>query len=295
MGQGGAIAPGVQSEALDGLDRALASPLTGFAPWVVLYVVGGTGRVALACGIALVMSVLTLSLERARGKRLTWLSYADTAAFGAFLLGSFTASPSTISWFEDWFSECGYLFVVAVLGGSVLAGHPLSTDYAKEHVDPVYWDSPEFRRVNRLVTSVWALAFLGAALAGLVTDLVLQYDDNIWTNWVLPIASVMAAVAWTTWYAQHTMARSLQEAGLPTDPPAPTWDLWRVLAAFLVPMGLVSLLFDGGPPALGFALILAGTVLPLHCRRQAAEARAITAQATGGDLPEASSSPAPSG
>lgn len=277
---GPATAMGTEDDvaALARIDRVLASPLTGFAPWVALYVVGGAGRVTLACAVALAMSVVTLAAQKARGAQLKLLSYADTVAFSAFLLGSFVAAPSTIAWCEDWFSESGYLFVVVVLAGSLLARRPLSVEFAKEHVEAQYWDTPEFRHVNVVVTTVWMLAFLGAAVAGLVTDLVLQYDDNIWTNWVLPIASVMVAVAFTTWYARNTMAVSLRRAGLPTDPARPVWDLWRVVAAFLVPMGLASLVFDGGPPALGVALVLGGSVLQHLCARRADAARASDAR-----------------
>lgn len=265
------------------LDRLLDNPLTGFAPWVVLYVVEGPGRVAIACTIALVMSAATLALEKVRGTELKLLSFVDVAAFSAFLLGSFIAAPSTISWFEDWFSELGNLFLVVVIGASMLARRPLTLSYAKEKTDPEYWDTPEFLRANQIVTAVWGLAFLAGAAAGLVGDLLLQYEDDIWTGWLIQVFAVMVAVAFTTWYAPHTMAVGLREAGRPTDPPPPVWDFWRDVASYLIPVGAASLVCDGGPVALGVGLIAVGAVLRQVCRRLAATSRAADAAAHPAD------------
>lgn len=256
------------------LDRLLDNPLTGFAPWVVLYVVEGPGRLTLACTIALVMSVIGLALEKLRGTQLKPLAFVDVAAFSAFLLGSFIAAPSTISWFEDWFSEFGNLFLVVVIGGSMLARQPFTLPYAKEEVDREYWDSPVFLRANYVLTGVWALAFLTGALASLVGNLVLSYEDDIWTGWLIQIVAVMVAVAFTTWYAPHTMAVSFEAAGLPTDPPEPIWTFWTNVATYLIPIGAMSLLFNGGPPILGITLILLGTALRALCHRRARSVQA---------------------
>jgi len=42
---------------------------------------------------------------------------------------------------------------------SMLVKQPFTFAYAKEKVDPKYWNSPIFMRVNYIITGAWALAF----------------------------------------------------------------------------------------------------------------------------------------
>jgi hypothetical protein len=91
------------------------------------------------------------------------------------------------------------------------------------------------------------------------------------------VFAVMVAVAFTTWYAPHTLATSLQAAGQPTDPPAPVWVFWRDVATYVAAVGAVSLVFDGGPPSLGIGLVIVGAGLREVCRRRARSSRSTDA------------------
>lgn len=259
------------------LDRFLANPITGFLPWIVLAVIEGPGRIALASAVALAMSALFLILEKIRGASPKLLSFVDVIAFGAFLVGSLVASPDTTDWLETWFGEIANIVLVLVVLGSILARQPFTLQYAKEQTDPAYWDSPTFLRVNYTITAVWGLAFLGAAIAGWYGDAVLHSNNNLWTGWVLQIFASLIAVAFTDWYPDYATAKSLEEAGVPTDPPPPVFDFYQQLSGYLIIIGIISLVFDGGPSALGIAFIVVGAVLTALFKRQGDKVRASQA------------------
>lgn len=261
------------------IDRILGNPITGFLPWIVLAVIEGPGRIALACAVALAMSALFLILEKVRGSSPKALSFVDVAAFGAFLIGSLVASPGTTNWLETWFGEIANIVLVLFVAVSLLIRQPFTLQYAKEETPEEYWDSPVFLRVNYVITGVWGLAFLGAAIAGWYGDAVLHSDNNLWTGWVLQIFASLIAVAFTEWYPDYGTAKALEAAGLPTDPPPPVEDFLAQLTTYLVIIGIISLVFDGGPSSLGVGLIVAGGVGTGFLRKRAEAAKAAVAGA----------------
>lgn len=264
------------------IDRILANPITGFLPWIVLAVIEGPGRIALACSVALGLSVLFLVIEKVRGSSPKALSFVDVVAFGSFLVGSLVASPDTTDWLETWFGEIANVVLVLFVAVSLLIRQPFTLQYAKEETPEEYWDSPTFLRVNYTITAVWGLAFLGAAIAGWYGDAILDSNNNLWTGWVLQIFASLIAVAFTDWYPDYATAKSLQEAGVPTDPPPPVQDFFAQLTMYLVIIGILSLVFDGGPTALGVGLIVVGAVGTGVLRRQADAVRSRTGAPAAG-------------
>ena len=256
------------------IDRFLANPITGFLPWIVLAVIEGPGHIALACSVALGLSVLFLVLEKVRGSSPKALSFVDVAAFGAFLVGSLVASPDTTTWLETWFGEIANIVLVLFVFISLLIRQPFTLQYAKEQTPEEYWDSPTFLQVNYVITAVWGLAFLGAAVAGWYGDAVLHSNNNLWTGWVLQIFASLIAVAFTDWYPDYATARSLEAEGLPTDPPPPVEDFLAQLTTYVIIIGVISLVFDGGPTALGVGMIVAGGVATGALRNRSASIKA---------------------
>ncbi len=262
------------------VDRVLANPITGFLPWIVLAVIEGPGRIALASAVALGLSVLFLVVEVARGSSPKALSFVDVVAFGAFLVGALVASPGTTTWLETWFGEIANIVLVVFVFASLAIRKPFTLQYAKEETPEEYWDSPIFLRVNDVITAVWGLAFLGAAIAGWYGDAVLHSNNNLWTGWVLQIFASLIAVAFTEWYPDYATARSLEAAGLPTDPPPPVEDFLAQLTTYLIIIGIISLVFDGGPTALGVGLIVVGGVATGALRKRSAQVAAERAAAS---------------
>jgi hypothetical protein len=86
-----------------------------------------------------------------------------------------------------------------------LAFVPFTEQYARECTPKQVWSTPEFKHVNRVLTLVWALAFLATALLGYIAVLVPSTGD--WTNWILPIVVLVGAFKITRWYPEHMSRR----------------------------------------------------------------------------------------
>ena len=97
--------------------------------------------------------------------------------------------------------DAGLLLIVLV---SMAIGRPFTLQYAREQVAREYWDRPEFKRTNTIITAVWALAFVVLVLA----DLVLLYAPFVppQVGIVATILALVAAVKFTGWYPAHVRA-----------------------------------------------------------------------------------------
>ncbi len=192
------------------MDGLLDSPLAGLAPpWIVLAVFEGPGSIAWVAAVALALSVVFVVLDLVRGRSLKLLGVVDVVFFAALLITHFSLSVDNQLWLETWIGEIANITLVLIAAGSMLARMPFTIQYAREQVDPQYWDSPVFLRTNYVITGVWALAFLVAAVAGWIGDAVLHDDDNLWTGWLIQVAAMVAAIKFSAWYPDRVRARSV--------------------------------------------------------------------------------------
>ncbi|MFD3438100.1 hypothetical protein ACFWU3_11420 [Streptomyces sp. NPDC058685] len=239
------------------LDAALENPVVGMSPWIIFSVLVGPGRFELAVGLALAVVLLLVVLGRVlhRGRSVKLLEVADIVFFAALAVIGAVASEGTLNWLETYAGELSNLALVVIAFGSMAAGMPFTLQYARERVGKEYWDSPEFRHANQVITGAWGLAFLVAAIAGGFGDLVLHNPNNLWTGWVIQIAAIVVAVSFTEWYPQ--VVRSRRSDGHPP----PVRHLLTPLAGLLIPMGILALVFDASASWFGVALIILGVVL----------------------------------
>ncbi|WP_336216606.1 hypothetical protein [Nonomuraea sp. LPB2021202275-12-8] len=162
----------------------------------------GPGRFELSVLLALTVSILLLMASRVvrRGGSLKLLEVAEVVFFAALAAVGLVASAGTRRWLETYASEVSNIALVMIAFGSMAVRMPFTLQYAREQVDRAHWHSTEFLRTNYVITGVWGLAFLVAAVAGGYGDLVLRDPDNVWTGWIIQIAAIIAAVRFTTWY-----------------------------------------------------------------------------------------------
>ncbi|MEU8502444.1 hypothetical protein ACIP46_39705 [Streptomyces lavendulae] len=235
----------------------LENPVVGMAPWIIFSLLVGPGRFEIAVGIALASAVALVVLGRVVHRGSSWklLEVADVVFFAAMAVVGALASAGTLRWLETYAGEVANLTLTVIAFGSMAVGMPFTLQYAREQVDPSLWHSPAFLRTNYVITGVWGLAFLVAALAGAYGDLVLHNPNNIWTGWIIQILAIVAALRFTVWYPGVVRARARGEA-------APGGaSLLLPLAGLLVPIGIAVLVFDGGLWWLGVALIVVGGLL----------------------------------
>ncbi|MFE3452642.1 hypothetical protein ACFXJ8_27330 [Nonomuraea sp. NPDC059194] len=248
-----------------GWQGVLDSPVVGMAPWIIFSVLVGPGRFELSVVLALAVSLLLVVAGRVVRPGSSWklLEVSDVVFFAALTAVGAAASPGTRRWLETYAGEVSNLALVLIAFGSMAVRMPFTLQYARERVDREHWDSPGFVRANYVITGVWGLAFLVAAIAGGYGDLVLNDPDNLWTGWIIQIAAIVGAVRFTEWYPNVVRARALGQAHR-----APSvGSLVLPLAGLLVPVGIAVLIFDGHLWWLGVALILCGGALVRWLRR----------------------------
>ncbi|MEU9861227.1 hypothetical protein AB0D99_10140 [Streptomyces sp. NPDC047971] len=224
----------------------LENPVVGMAPWIIFSLLVGPGRFEIAVGLALATTIVLVVAGRWVNRGSSWklLELADMVFFaGLAVVGAF-ASDGTLNWLETYAGEVSNIALVVIAFGSMAFRMPFTLQYAREQVDPAYWHTPDFLRTNYVITGVWGLAFLVAALAGGYGDLVLRDSNNIWTGWIIQILAIVVALRFTSWYPEVVRARAGREAGRPGPDPPGLSALFLPLAGLLVPLGIAALIFD---------------------------------------------------
>ncbi|MFE3607418.1 hypothetical protein [Streptomyces goshikiensis] len=243
----------------------LDSPFIGMSPWIVFSLFVGPGRFEWAVVIALTISIALVVVSRLLkpGGSLKILEVSDVVFFAVLAVIGALASPGTHRWLETYAGEVSNIALMAIAFGSMALHKPFTLQYARERVDPALWYSPAFLRTNYMITGVWGLAFLVAAIAGAFGDLVLHNPNNIWTGWIIQVLAIVAALRFTAWYPEVVRARA---HGGPQH--LPLAGLLLPLAGLLVPIGIAVLIFDGQLWWLGVTLIVVGSGLTRRLKQQ---------------------------
>ncbi|MER5733337.1 hypothetical protein ABT084_34255 [Streptomyces sp. NPDC002138] len=235
----------------------LENPAVGMAPWIIFSLLVGPGRFEIGVAVALASAVALVVTGRLVHRGSSWklLELADVVFFAGMAVIGLLAGAGTLRWLETYAGEVANLTLTLIAFGSMAVRLPFTLQYAREQTDPSLWHAPGFLRANYVITGVWGLAFLVAAIAGGYGDLVLRDPNNIWTGWIIQILAIVAALRFTAWYPRVVRARA---AGGPVPDRA---SLLLPLAGLLVPIGIAVLVFDDTVWWLGVALIVGGGLL----------------------------------
>jgi hypothetical protein len=97
--------------------------------------------------------------------------------------------------------DIGLLLIVLI---SLAIGKPFTLQYAREQVAREFWDSPEFRKTNFVISGVWALAFAVMVLAELAVLLSPQVPQRLGV--IVIVLALVGAVKFTGWYPERAKA-----------------------------------------------------------------------------------------
>jgi hypothetical protein len=242
------------------IDNFLESPFSGIAPWIVMSVFTSPGRFEEAVGAALGLSLLVLLVSYRRGIPIHLLELFGVAFFVVFAVLGLVASPDIIRWLELWAGELANIALAAFAAFTLLIRRPFTLAYAKDTTPQEHWDSPVFLRINYVITAVWAGAFSFNAVVGFVGDAALHDSGNIWTGWILQLAAIFAAVAFTEFYPDYATAKALQNAGEASEPPPSVARIFDWLPTFILVVGIYGWVADALPDAVGIGMIIVGAV-----------------------------------
>lgn len=205
------------------------SPLLGFAPWIIFWVVGGPSTWETASIAALLAAVLVVavSIETRRqypgaeaakpwhGLHLGRIKLLDAGTvmfFAALVIVALATSRHSVSQLDKYSQalSSGALGLIAL--GSIVFGHPFTVDYAKESTPPRLWNSPVFKRINLVLSSVWAVVFLLCAISGILAVHASAKGTRDWLNWYLPIILIFIGFRLNKRYPAQVRAR-MQQSG----------------------------------------------------------------------------------
>lgn len=241
------------------VDGYLESPLSGIAPWVVMAILSSYDRFEEAVCAALGLVLLTLWLSRRRGGSIHALDLFGAVFFAALAVVGLIASEGTIGWLQTWAGEISNVVLAMFVIATILTRRPFTLPYAKEQTPQEHWNSPLFLRVNYMISSVWAGAFVFSAVVGFIGDAVLHDPDNFWTGWVLQLAAIFFAVAFTAFYPDYSSAGFARSQGESAEPVSIA-RLFDWLPTFVMITGIFGWVTDALPDAVGVGMIVVGIV-----------------------------------
>lgn len=173
-----------------------------FLPWIVFWVLSGRNNYQIAT-LAAAVIVIFLNVKDIRQRSLKILDLGTMIFFIALAGISFSPDATWIDHYSAPLSD-GVLFLIALI--SLVIRKPFTLQYAYEKVDPKFWDSPGFYRINRTITIVWCAAFFMNTILLFISihHLHLLY-------WVIHIFVFVGAIKFTTWYPDFIRSKMRSE------------------------------------------------------------------------------------
>lgn len=170
--------------------------LLAFAPFLAFAVLDRLvdATTGLLAGAAVAIALLARD-ALSRNKKVKVLEVGTAIFFGGLAVYTLLAKPAWSIVGVRLCVDAGLLVIVLV---SMAVRQPFTLQYAREGVAKELWDTPEFIRVNYVITAVWAVAFAIMVVA----DLVMLYLPNVPMRvgiWVT-IAALYGAIKFTSWY-----------------------------------------------------------------------------------------------
>jgi hypothetical protein len=242
------------------IDAFLDSPLSGIAPWVLFSLFSTPGRFEEAVSVALGLTLLTLWVGSRRGISVHSLEVFGVAFFAILAAVGLTATDGTIRWLELWAGELTNVSLALFACATLIARKPFTVAYAKERAPQEYWESSLFLHINYAISAVWAAAFTVSAVVGFIGDAVLHDSNNFWTGWVLQLAALFFAVAFSEFYPDHAGAKDAADRGEPEEIPPPISTLYDWLPSFILAAGIFGWVTDALPDAIGIGMVVVGAV-----------------------------------
>ena len=170
----------------------------GLVPWLIFWVVSGPNTWELGAGLALIGAIV-LAIPEAEHHKLKMLDVVSILFFALLTILGFVLDPGQLSWLDN-YSQAISSAALALIVLVSLAWVPFTAQYARDDVPREFWDTPNFKRINLVLSAVWGLVFLACAILGFIAG---GNDGNLVLNWVIPIVLVVLAFKFTAWYPEQ--------------------------------------------------------------------------------------------
>lgn len=186
-----------------------------FLPWILFAAVSAAGWQWGAL-TGLVLTVLVLGQNRRAGvpRDAQVIELSMLVFFAVLTVVAFAATGSGLKHWTGVLS-LGWLGLVSWTG--LAAGRPFTLGIARRQAPREVWETPGFRRINTVITTVWAAAFTVTALV-----LIPLVTADLGSGVTIPvqIAGFAVPAVFTGRYVERVRARA-QAAGAPQAPNPP--------------------------------------------------------------------------
>jgi hypothetical protein len=172
----------------------------GFLPWILFGVLAHKYPVMSMLTALTVSAVLFLiNIRRAKIIEIVGLVFFTLLVLLLIILRQ--------SWLDPYIGLMVNSVLALTAFISLLVGTPFTIQYAKEKVDKKFWNTPEFLKINKMITAVWGLYFVLSAVIGEVDNII---EWNYW--WVisasLMIGTILFTMKFPEWYKSRRTAKA---------------------------------------------------------------------------------------
>lgn len=178
--------------------------LVAFAPFLAFALidrlVGSLAGLLTGAAVALLLLAYELVIRK---HTLKILEVGTAILFCGLALYFFAARPTWSVIAIRLCVDAGLLLIVLI---SLAVRRPFTLQYAREQVSPEFWQSPEFRKTNYVISGAWAVAFALMVLAESAILFAPQLPRRL-AIWVIVLALV-GAVKFTGWYPERAQRQA---------------------------------------------------------------------------------------
>jgi hypothetical protein len=185
--------------------------LATLLPWPVFFAVQALGWRAGAAGAGLLTLAGMHLLLRRRPR-------TPDVLFGLFFILLLACDlAGAAPWIHAWRSAAAAFMLAAMALVSLVLGRPFTLEFAREESNRLWWNHPEFLRVNRILTWMWAGVFLASGLFALARTAHPEWGA---ARAVLPPLALTGAAFLVTfrfpkWYQRHVYVPRADDPPLP--------------------------------------------------------------------------------
>ncbi|MFI5610184.1 hypothetical protein [Amycolatopsis sp. NPDC051903] len=181
--------------------------LKSFIPWIGFAIVSTQADWRWSSLIGLALAGGLLLLQRRRGQAWdTLIIELSAVVFFALLSGYAFADPD--SPLRDYVGALTDAWLALTAWGSLAVRHPFTLGIARTMTPPQVWHHPRFRRVNVVITTVWAASFTVSAAAG---AFLLHFAPHATVELVvIKVLAFVVPVTFTIRYSERSRARARQ-------------------------------------------------------------------------------------
>ncbi|WP_428667230.1 hypothetical protein [Reyranella sp.] len=169
--------------------------LLAFAPFIAFAIVDRlAGSVEGLVAGAVVSMVLLVRDRFTPGRSPKALEIGTAVLFTGLAIYALFGAPT---WSVIGVRLCVDAGLLVIVLGSMALRRPFTLQYARESVPEASWNTPEFLRVNYVITAAWAVAFAVMVIAELCLLYVPDFPRR--AGVIVIIAALVAAVKFTGW------------------------------------------------------------------------------------------------